>query len=412
MSLVCCIFRLTERFNQTLITHLLRVVNTSTDNWDEMLESILFAYRINPQKSTKISPFELMYGVKARLPVDLTSEVESEDTTDLQRINRIESFTSEIETLRGAARDNLVEAQKQQKKSYDLKHAPPTYKIGDKVLKYNRRREGRMGDKLAPRYTGPYTITELLERGVYRLKDGEKMLKQSVNATNIKLWHEQSPRVPQSPELSPSNSTRSVSTSATQRWCLRDLNLTVVEEGLINDGGWLNDRLMDAINKLVARTLGLDASQTTLLAQTEGGFDEASFETIQILHDNDHWIATSCVGGTVSIADSMSRPISDYVSKQLKTLYASCLKANGDLDVICVPACQQDNGADCGVYAAAFVFEWALLSADVNVSFDRKLMRKHLALCLEKGEVRPFPRHRVSTRNLKHKVRQAVTVTI
>ena len=50
-----------------------------------------------------------------------------------------------------------------------------------KLLKYNRSRDTRKGDKLKPRYTGPYVICDvgLLGRGVYRLKDGDKVLTQA-----------------------------------------------------------------------------------------------------------------------------------------------------------------------------------------------------------------------------------------
>ena len=52
---------LTERFNQTLQTALLKVVNESQNDWDYHLSSILFAYRTSIQKTTKTSPFEVMY---------------------------------------------------------------------------------------------------------------------------------------------------------------------------------------------------------------------------------------------------------------------------------------------------------------------------------------------------------------
>ena len=52
---------LVERFNQTLQRCLLKVVNDNQTNWDERLDGALFAYRTAKQKSTKISPFELMY---------------------------------------------------------------------------------------------------------------------------------------------------------------------------------------------------------------------------------------------------------------------------------------------------------------------------------------------------------------
>ena len=52
---------LTERFNQTLQSSLLKVVNNSQSDWDEHLPSILFAYRTSLQKGTNLTPFEVMY---------------------------------------------------------------------------------------------------------------------------------------------------------------------------------------------------------------------------------------------------------------------------------------------------------------------------------------------------------------
>ena len=52
---------LTERFNQTLQTSLLKVVNDSQNDWDVHLPPILFAYRTSQQRETKLSPFEIMY---------------------------------------------------------------------------------------------------------------------------------------------------------------------------------------------------------------------------------------------------------------------------------------------------------------------------------------------------------------
>lgn len=52
---------LVERFNQTLQRSLVKFVNDNQNDWDEKLDSILFAYRTSRQKSTDRTPFELMY---------------------------------------------------------------------------------------------------------------------------------------------------------------------------------------------------------------------------------------------------------------------------------------------------------------------------------------------------------------
>ena len=49
----------------------MKLVNNEANDWDELLDPVAFAYRINKQASTKYSPFEIMYGVKAQIPIDL-----------------------------------------------------------------------------------------------------------------------------------------------------------------------------------------------------------------------------------------------------------------------------------------------------------------------------------------------------
>lgn len=52
---------LVERFNQTIQRILLKQVNSEQNNWDELIDGALFAYRTSVQKSTKFTPFEMMF---------------------------------------------------------------------------------------------------------------------------------------------------------------------------------------------------------------------------------------------------------------------------------------------------------------------------------------------------------------
>ena len=52
---------LVEKFNQTLQRYLVKLVNDNQNDCDELLDGVLFAYRTVKQKSTQVSPFELMY---------------------------------------------------------------------------------------------------------------------------------------------------------------------------------------------------------------------------------------------------------------------------------------------------------------------------------------------------------------
>ena len=64
-----------ERFNRTLSECIAKLVNDNDKEWDEYINSILFAYRTIKHKSTGYSLFYLMYGRQAKLPVELKIEI-------------------------------------------------------------------------------------------------------------------------------------------------------------------------------------------------------------------------------------------------------------------------------------------------------------------------------------------------
>ncbi|XP_064383396.1 uncharacterized protein LOC135332020 [Halichondria panicea] len=151
---------LTERFNQTLQTALLKYVNDSQTDWDYHLPAILFAYRTSKQKATKYSPFELMFCRKPVLPIqlELGSEGELEQSWDISAI---------------------------------MTHARAVFKTGSLVWLRNSARECKKGDKLKPRWLGPYTVVECLDKGVFKIANPKtgKTLKKAVNQQRLKHYH-------------------------------------------------------------------------------------------------------------------------------------------------------------------------------------------------------------------------------
>ena len=120
----------------------------------------------------------------------------------------------------------------------------------------------------------------------------------------------------------------------------------------------------------VARHIGNESQQTTLLVQGAGGFKPVSGDVIQILHDRDHWLACASIRGILYMADSAHRLLSHVVGQQLKQLFPSRVRENGELPVYVLPSATQPNGSDCGVYDAAFAFQWASGTMACDVQFD------------------------------------------
>lgn len=61
------------------------------------------------------------------------------------------------------------------------------FKVGDEVLKANKRKEGRKGGKLESNWSGPFYISSISEKGVATLTTMKgPQLKQSVNVSQLK----------------------------------------------------------------------------------------------------------------------------------------------------------------------------------------------------------------------------------
>ena len=62
---------LVERFNRTLKSMLMKLVEKNGKNWDKLLGPTLLAYRTSPHSSSGETPFFLMYGCDCRMPTGL-----------------------------------------------------------------------------------------------------------------------------------------------------------------------------------------------------------------------------------------------------------------------------------------------------------------------------------------------------
>ncbi len=66
------------------------------------------------------------------------------------------------------------------------------FKTGSLVWLRNSARECKKGDKLKPRWLGPYTVVECLGKGVFKIANPKtgKTLKKAVNQQRLKHYHD------------------------------------------------------------------------------------------------------------------------------------------------------------------------------------------------------------------------------
>ena len=78
---------------------------------------------------------------------------------------------------------------------------------------------------------------------------------------------------------------------------------------LLSKDAWLNDRIMDAAQKLICNEIGTDESYQLVLnseRKTIYPFHPVSQEHVQLLHDGaNHWFLGFCSNGCVQVCDSL-----------------------------------------------------------------------------------------------------------
>ena len=165
-----------ERFIQFMKNSLGTVVNYSQKNWDEILDNVLFVYRISFSRVIEDSPFFLLYGRDAVLPQDLVFNLRSQqkDFED-QASYKIEL----LRTLRKAYDKvkNIREIEQEKYKLYfDKNHKNIEFKEGDQVWVYFGAPEAGKTYKLLSRFEGPFTIKKKLDQVTYRVNKDDKEL--------------------------------------------------------------------------------------------------------------------------------------------------------------------------------------------------------------------------------------------
>ena len=86
---------------------------------------------------------------------------------------------------------NISTSQARQAKDYDARHRGAPLQVGDLIMNYNIKAKQRKGDRMAPNWTGPYTIIKVHKNGNYSVTNSKgEALTMKMCTSNVKLWQE------------------------------------------------------------------------------------------------------------------------------------------------------------------------------------------------------------------------------
>jgi len=175
-----------ERVNKT-IDNILKLIMERPDklDWDSKIRFACYVCNTTPATSTKVTPFEVFFGRKARPPVAEAFQykfnpyrIDVEDYVDDVKRHRTDVHRVVLE--------NATKAQEAQKRLHDRKVHEFDVKKGDQVLILRHQEGGKKLTKLDDPYEGPYVVEEVSYPDVKVRKSARKL--QTVNIRNIRKY--------------------------------------------------------------------------------------------------------------------------------------------------------------------------------------------------------------------------------
>ncbi|RNA38462.1 Retrovirus-related Pol poly from transposon [Brachionus plicatilis] len=175
----------TERFNRTLEQMLACYVAYTQNKWDQYLPKLAFAYNTAVHATTGLTPFEVVYERKPKLPVDLMFP-----TPNLELNLSVDSYATKVQQHLLKCYE-LVERTSGSRihkfKFYaDRNVRPADYTVGDRVWLLNDAKKKGVSKKLSRRWTGPYTVIEKMSDINYRIPPDSKGKKKLVHVNRLK----------------------------------------------------------------------------------------------------------------------------------------------------------------------------------------------------------------------------------
>ncbi|CAM2714261.1 unnamed protein product [Rotaria socialis] len=167
-----------ERFNATFVAQVSKLQNTQHNNWDEYLQAVVFAYNTGVHKTTKFSPYELLYGRPARLPI----HIQPKEFTFSKPNDYFVQLKKTLRLFHQASRENILSQQRTNQAYYNRNRRDPQLKLGDKVLTRVHIANGKLDPKFSPI---PKIVVEI-HHPMYVVEDECTQIRSQVHISDLR----------------------------------------------------------------------------------------------------------------------------------------------------------------------------------------------------------------------------------
>nr|GEZ62905.1 reverse transcriptase domain-containing protein [Tanacetum cinerariifolium] len=179
---------LVERANRSLGEGIKSRLGEGNKNWRTPPPHVLWAHRTMIKSSHGDTPFSLTYETEAIIPTEIG--MPTYHTAAVGVVNNDEELRLNLDLLeerRERAAICEAKAKSRMTKYYNARVRGVTFRPGDFVYRSNDVSHAVVGEKLRPKWEGPYEVTEALRDGAYKLRSIEgTILPRTWNIANFK----------------------------------------------------------------------------------------------------------------------------------------------------------------------------------------------------------------------------------
>lgn len=159
-----------ERFNRTLLSMLGTLGCEKKRQWSQHVGYLVHAYNSTKCDATGYSPYYLMFGREARLPVDLCFQTPTDRTEKKQHSQYVAKLKRDLKEAYQLASEASTKVHQRNKQAYDSRVRFQVLDTGDRVLLKNLGLRGK--HKLQSRWSSvPYVVVDKMPNlPVYKVK--------------------------------------------------------------------------------------------------------------------------------------------------------------------------------------------------------------------------------------------------
>lgn len=162
-----------ERFNRTLLDMLGTLDSKGKSKWSHHIGHLVHSYNCTKNEATGFSPYYLMFGREARMPVDVCFGVSSDGTSHKNYLKYVSDMRRDLRAAYDLAEIMSAKQNRGNKQRYDRKVKFSRLMPGDRVLIQNLGLPGK--HKLADRWAStPYiVVSQMSHLPVFQLKPAD-----------------------------------------------------------------------------------------------------------------------------------------------------------------------------------------------------------------------------------------------